>query len=412
MAIVPTMNSSSDPAQKPEPSSSKQGRVDQLGTFLRSIDAWIVERQIELTAIPAPPFGEGPRGARMAQLFQDVGLTSVSVDEVGDVRAWYGSTEGTEGREHPPLIVSAHLDTVFPAETDVTPRRNGHRIEAPGICDDGRGLAALLGLARTLVEFQPTLSCPILFVATVGEEGPGDLRGVRHLFDSGTVHPEPKGFISLDGTGLNRIINRGVGSTRLRISVGGPGGHSWTDFGRPNPIHLLGRIVARSQAISLSKIPKTTLTVARWGGGHSINALPQEAWVELDLRSESSGKLLALEETLLGIVDEEVEVEGGKEGAPIAIEEIGRRPAGSTEPGDPLVLAAMEATQSLGQDAKLIGSSTDANYPMSLGIPAITMGAGGRGGGTHTLEEWYENENGPEGILRAVLTLLVLLGEP
>ena len=405
------MNSPNDPVHRFDTLPSMKEAVDEFSTFIRSIDDWTMERQVELTAIPAPPFGEGPRGARMAQLFQEVGLTSVSVDGVGNVLAWYGAEGKTEGAPDRPAIVSAHLDTVFPSDTDVTPRRNGDRIEAPGITDDGRGLAALLGLARTLAEFQPKLSAPLLFVATVGEEGPGDLRGVRHLFDSGSIHPAPRGFISLDGVGLSRIINRGVGSTRLRISVGGPGGHSWTDFGRTNPIHLLGRVVARAQALSLSKNPKTTLTVARWGGGHSINALPQEAWVELDLRSESSEKLLALEETLLAIVDNEVEGEGGKEGATLEIKEIGRRPAGSTNSEDALVLAAMEATRSLGQEAKLMGSSTDANYPMSLGIPAITMGAGGRGGGIHTLDEWYENEKGPEGILRALLTLLIFLEE-
>jgi tripeptide aminopeptidase len=388
--------------------------VKEAWAFLQSIDAWILDRQMEITAIPAPPFEEEARGRRMAELFGEAGLRDVRTDEVGNVLGELGmegdraSKVSSAGR---PFVVSAHLDTVFPPGTDVTPKREGDRIKAPGISDDGRGLAALLALARVLMEIHLPLPFPLLFVATVGEEGPGDLRGTRHLLANANPGLLPIGFISLDGAGLDRIINYGVGSTRLRISVKGPGGHSWTGFGRPNPIHVLGRIVARAQALALSPDPKTTLTVARWGGGNSINSIPQEAWVEVDLRSEAGPELEALEESLLRVCREEVGERTHKaphsHEAPLEVQEIGRRPAGSTEPSEPLVSAALEATRILGEEPNLISSSTDANIPMSLGIPAITLGAGGSGGGIHTLEEWYHNRKGPEGILRALLTLLL-----
>lgn len=386
---------------------------EEARAFLLQVDDWIIERQKELTAIPAPPFGEGPRGKRMAELFQEVGLISVEEDQEGNVMAELpGRPAGTD-----PLIVSAHLDTVFPLGTDVTPRESGEVIRAPGISDDGRGLAALLALARVLAEVPLPLTIPLLFVATVGEEGVGGLRGVRHLFRDGGRGTKARGFISLDGVGLDRVINRGVGSTRLRIGVRGPGGHSWTDWGLPNPIHVLGRIVAGLEKLPFPSTPKTTATVARWGGGNSINAIPQEAWVEVDLRSEGQVELTRLEEDLLagcrresGVT--EGEAEGQEHSLSLDVTELGRRPAGTTDPGSPLVLAALKASLAVGAAPQLMSSSTDANIPMSLGIPAITLGAGGNAGGIHTLDEWYSNSKGPEGILRALLTLLILDQEP
>jgi acetylornithine deacetylase/succinyl-diaminopimelate desuccinylase-like protein len=411
--------------------------------MIQELDPWTLDRQVELTAIPAPPFGEGPRGERMAELFREVGLEGVHVDEVGNVLGELGglggipdgthrSPEGEEADpgEPGPLIISAHLDTVFPPGTEVSPTRDGDVIRAPGIADDGRGLAGLLTLARVLTELPLPLPFPLCFAATVGEEGIGDLRGVRHLFREGGRARQARGFLSLDGIGLDRIIVQGVGSTRLRVLLRGPGGHSWTDWGTANPIHALGRVVAEAETLPRSKEARTTLTVARWGGGKSINAIPQEAWVEVDLRSEEAGALAWLEEAFRAVCkraqaggDQRV-APGGKSGSggksevgaggtsfgelTLEIQELGRRPAGSTDPDHPLVRAAVEATRALGHEPLLVPSSTDANLPMSLGVPAITLGAGGTAGGIHTLEEWYRNDQGPEGVLRALHTVLLL----
>ncbi len=383
--------------------------------YLEALDAWVLERQVELSAIPAPPFGEGPRGERMAALLGSAGLVAVRSDAAGNVLAELPATleDRLRAEPSPPLVLSAHLDTVFPPGTAVTPRRTGDVIRGPGICDDGRGLAGLLALARALVELPLSLPFPVLFAATVGEEGAGNLRGGRYLFREGGEARRARGFISLDGIGLERIIVRGVGSTRLRIGIRGPGGHSWTDWGLPNPIHVLGRVVAGAQDLSVPSSPRSTLTVARWGGGRSINAIPQEAWLEVDLRSEGAGALQALEQGLLEICARETEcagAAGGEEGRrlELEVEELGRRPSGSTDPSHPLVGAAMQATRAVGVDPQLAASSTDANVPMALGIPALTLGVGGVGGGIHTLEEWYRNEGGSKGVLRALLTLLLL----
>lgn len=382
-------------------------------TFLCQIDPWVLERQKELTVIPAPPFGEGPRGDRMAELFREIGLEAVTKDEEGNVLAWL--PDSPLGKT--PVVVSAHLDTVFPPGTEVVPRESQGVIRAPGIADDARGLAALLALARAFKEYLHTPLCPLLLAATVGEEGTGNLRGVRHLFREGGPCAKARGFISLDGVGLDRIINRGVGSTRLRIQLRGPGGHSWTDWGLPNPIHLLGRVIAGIEELPLPAEPRTTATVARWGGGRSINAIPQEAWAEVDLRSEGENELLQLEEAFLarcrGVVEgRNLAVDASAEGGiTLEVIELGRRPAGRTDERSPLVRAAIQATRAVDAVPRLTSSSTDANVPMALGIPAITLGAGGRAGGIHTLGEWYSNEGGSEGILRGLLTLLYFSGK-
>lgn len=415
--------------------------LEEAQALLLEWDSWVLETQMELTAIPAPPFGEGPRGERMAEGFREVGLTRVWVDEVGNVLAFPGEADpgfdpaggdshgavsrgraefgetGSPGHSLPaepgPFILSAHLDTVFPAGTDVTPRITDPLIRAPGIADDGRGLAALLAIARVVSSVPLPLPSPLLFVATVGEEGAGNLRGVRHLFREGGPASGARGFISLDGVGVDRIITRGVGSTRLRITIRGPGGHSWTDWGLPNPIQALGRIVTGLEEIPLPTAPRTTATVARWGGGKSINAIPQEAWMEVDLRSEGKNALGQLEEAFLSLCHQAVDesAPGGKgpgNGLEMEVSEIGRRPAGAAREDAALVRAAAQATSALGFNPQFVASSTDANVPMALGIPAVTLGAGGQAGGIHTLDEWYSNLKGPEGILRTLLTLVLL----
>jgi tripeptide aminopeptidase len=366
--------------------------------------------QIALTEIPAPPFGEEARGRRMAELLTEAGLVDVEADPVGNVLSL---RPGTEDRK--PLVLSAHIDTVFPTGTDVSVRRDGDVLRAPGISDDARGLAALVAIARALSEAGITTRLPILFAATVGEEGSGDLRGVRHLFEAGGAASDVAGFISLDGAGMRYVVTRGLGAKRFRVVLRGRGGHSWIDYGAPNPIHALGRAVGALAAWPTPIDPPLSLTVARWGGGTSVNAIPEEAWVDVDMRSESSSHLATGEERLRAVLERSVSEEkagttDGSRRLDLEIKTVGHRPAGFTDLDSPLVEATLEATRASGIEPVVTASSTDANLPMSLGIPAITLGAGGSAGEVHTNREWYRNENGPLGIQRALHTVLLVAG--
>ena len=373
--------------------------------LIREDDARTIQAQRELTEIPSPPFGEASRAARMAEMMADAGLLDVELDGVGNVVGRWGSAQGA------PMVVSAHLDTVFPSGTDVRVREQGDRLVGPGISDDGRGLAALLALARALRGSSLQPSRPILFAATVGEEGEGDLRGVRCLFREGGPARHAIGFVSLDGAGLSRIVTAGPGSRRFRLTVRGPGGHSWVDWGTPNPIHALGRAVARFTELMLAQDPRTTLSVGRWAGGKSINAIPQEAWVEIEVRSQSVPELERLTREIRGEAEAAVvaanEAARGRGNVDLSVAVIGDRPAGDTRPDARLVLIALAATRAMNALPELALSSTDANLPMALGIPAITIGAGGEAGLAHTTEEWYRNLAGPEGVVRALITLLL-----
>jgi len=373
-------------------------------------DARTLRDQVELTEIPAPPFGEGPRGERIAELFAEAGLEGVRHDAVGNVVA-----DLEEGADEDPVLVTAHLDTIFPEGTEVRVRKENGRLVGPGVSDDGRGLAVLVAVARILRRADVPLAGPVRFVATVGEEGAGDLRGVKHLFSAEGEGRRARGFISLDGAGISRIVTRGLGVRRLRLAVAGPGGHSWADRGTGNPIHALGGVVAELEKLSLPSDPPVGVTAARWGGGTSINAIPREAWVELDLRSESVGYLREAEEEVRRIARGAVAAanassETGCGPVSLRVEVIGDRPPGATNPDSALVEAAVEATRVVGRRPELVASSTDANIPMARGIPAITMGAGGEAGKAHTPEEWYRNERGPEGVFRALLTLVGFVG--
>ena len=382
--------------------------VERARSRIYGDDARTVREQIELTEIPSPPFGEGPRGRRMAELMAASGLKQVSIDEVGNVLGCWGPADGA------PLVLSAHLDTIFPAGTDVRVRRDGDRLVGPGISDDGRGLAALLAVARALTSDGPPLARPLLFAATVGEEGEGDLRGARHLFRDGSTARGAAGFVSLDGAGISRIVSGGLGSRRFRLTVKGPGGHSWVDWGMPNPIHALAHAVADFTDLALATDPRTTLSVGRWGGGTSVNSIPQDAWVELEVRSQSLPELNRLDARIRAGAERALtQVNRGADGrgrAELTLSVIGDRPAGRTDAGQPLVGAAVAATEAVGGIPELAVSSTDANIPMSLGIPAITLGAGGEAGHAHTSDEWYRNEGGPEGIVRALLIVLLSAG--
>lgn len=379
--------------------------------ILRDTDGQTIADLVELVQIPAPPFGEAARAARVRERFTESGLADPEIDEVGNVIARLPGG----GNGHHPVIVAAHLDTIFPEGTDLTVRRKGKRLFAPGIADNARGLAALLALARALVGAGALTRHPIIFAATVGEEGEGDLRGVKHMFREGSAWREIKGFISLDGTGRRRIVHQAVGSRRLRVTITGPGGHSWADWGRANPIHALGLAVAEVARYAPPRAPRTAATVARIGGGTSVNAIPEDAWLELDLRSEGSDALADLEERVRQALESAIdEVNRRRSSGTPALELrftiIGDRPSGGISPDSAIVAAARAATRFIGEVPELSASSTDANVPISLGIPAIAIGAGGISGGTHTTGEWYENEGGVEGLERALLTTLAVAG--
>lgn len=379
----------------------------QLRSYLADTDDLTLAHQIELTEIPAPPFGEEARARRMAELLGECGAVEVGEDAEGNVMAWYAEAPSDTAR---PVVVAAHLDTVFPTGTDVSVTRDGDLLKAPGISDDGRGLAALLALCRAFTHAGITLSRPLMFVATVGEEGLGDLRGVRHLFSPTGAARNAAAFISLDGAGRRGIVHQGVGARRLRVEFEGPGGHSWSDWGRVNPIHALSRGLAAIQEVPLPD--HTTFSVGRIGGGKSVNAIPQKAWVEMEVRSLHEEHLTTLETEVLAQLAAAVEEENqrrpsGTDALTMSHTTIGSRPAGGTPAASPLVRAAVAATSALGPDPVAIPSSTDANVPMAAGIPAITIGGGGEAGGAHTTDEWYRNTHGPDGIARAALILLL-----
>lgn len=348
-----------------------------------------------VTRIPAPYRAEDARAAWIAERFRALGVPHVRSDAEGNVLA--GVPEGDVGGC---ILLASHLDTVFPADTVLEPRADGGRLRAPGISDNGRGIAALLRLAAILREF-PLLSRPVLFAGTVGEEGAGDLRGVKHLFF--TQGLRPAAFIAIDGAGMHRVVHRGVASRRLRVRIEGPGGHSWSDRERANPVHALAGAVAELEVLRRRLGRDVGVNVGRIGGGTSVNAIPEQAWLELDLRSEDGAAVERLEaaarEAFARVATDPLRLQH---------ELMGDRPGGTTDAAHPLVRAALLATTHFGLEPELVASSTDANVPIALGIPAIALGAGGHAGGTHTLEEWYENERGAAGIQRLLLTLVLL----
>jgi tripeptide aminopeptidase len=372
-----------------------------------TLDRETLDEQVTLALIPAPPFGEAERAEYVRSRFESLGLEQVETDAEGNVLGRVPRAQVGDPGAHP-LIVSAHLDTVFPPETRLRLRRAGERVMVPGIADNARGLTAVLTLCRIVMESDPFLTAPLVFAATVGEEGVGDLRGVKHLFRTGSPLCAARGFISIDGSGLHRVVDRGVGSARFRVSIRGAGGHSWADWGMANPVSALGGAIAALSALALPQEPRTTLTVARCGGGTSINAIPQEAWMELDLRSEDAASLERLERDARAAVQDGLRRENRRRrkrtpALDVRWETIGIRPAGGISARSSLVEHAITATREVGMRPELVASSTDSNVPLARGIPAVTIGAGGSSGGIHTLEEWYSNEGGALGIERALL---------
>jgi tripeptide aminopeptidase len=383
-------------------------RIAAARAHLERTDQVTLERQAALSAVPAPTGAEGLRATRVAELFREVGLASVKIDGAGNVLGWLGERE-TGG----PVVLAAHLDTVFGPEVDVAVQRRGARLEGPGISDNARGLAALVALAEACVRGRVETQRPLLFAATVGEEGAGDLRGVKHLLSDGL--PRAFAFIALDGAGVERIVHRALGSKRYRATYRGPGGHSWAAFGVANPATAVGLAAAAIAAQPTPVSPRTTSAVVRLGGGTGLNSIPQEAWLDLDLRSEDPHALAELDGRVRAVLSRAKDEENRRRtpGTPplqLDVQLLGDRPSGLTPRTHPLVQAALAATRAMGKEGELAAASTDANVPIALGIPAIALGAGGRAGDAHLTTEWYENDGGVTGVIRALLVAAAVAG--
>ncbi|MES2149502.1 MAG: M20/M25/M40 family metallo-hydrolase [Pseudomonadota bacterium] len=377
--------------------------------------ARIVDEGIKLTEIPAPPFKEELRAKAFAQMLRDAGLADVRIDEEGNVT---GVRKGSKG-DGKYVVVSAHMDTVFPIETDVHVKRQGTKLMAPGIGDDSMSLAVLLGYLRAMKIANVHTNDDLLFVGTVGEEGPGDLRGVRYLFTKGPYKGLIKSFFSLESGRVNSITSAGVGSKRYRVTFHGPGGHSYGAFGLVNPMFALGHASEEFGRIQVPAKPRTTYSIGVIGGGTSVNSIPVSAWMEVDMRSESMVELKRVEERLQAIAKDAAEHENQarstKEGKiSVEVKLIGDRPAAGTDPQSDMVQYASASVEAGGYVPALEISSTDSNMAMSLGIPAITIRrmAPGHDGRSHSLDEWVDVEKGPmvKAMAISLATILAVAG--
>jgi tripeptide aminopeptidase len=369
---------------------------------------WLNDEQSRLTEIPAPSFQEEKRAAAVKALLAAQGL-AVQIDKIGNV---IGELRGASDKEV--VLLTAHLDTVFPAGTDVQVRREGERLTAPGISDNGTGLAALVGVARAMYVAKLRPQRTIIFAANVGEEGEGNLRGMRALIDA--YRNKLRSVIVLDGSGVDHVTTKALASRRLEVVVTGPGGHSWSDFGIPNPINAMVRGAVRFINTKVPANPRTTYNLGQVEGGTSVNSIPYDSRLKVDIRSESEEELVRLENALresvaAGVKDEmdnARERNRGKLDWKVSV--IGSRPGGDL-PSDSQLLAALRAADDyVGNHSRTERSSTDANIPLSLGIDAIAIGAGGNGGGAHSLQEWYEPAGREIGLKRVLLTLLGAAG--
>lgn len=348
--------------------------------------------QKEMTAIPAPSFHESQRAAWFLDRFTALGLGNVHLDAEGNALAELGPADG----RGTVILLSAHLDTVFPAGTACAPTEADGRLLAPGICDNAAGLTGLLAIAAALrfAEIVPTVT--LLFAANVGEEGEGDLRGMRHLFEAGSYAGRIAAAIALEGAGTHAVVTRALGSRRFRLTTRGPGGHAWSDAGAPNPILILAQLLAAAAAIPLPETPRTTLNIGTIAGGTSINSIPESASALLDLRSVDTEQLAATERALRQLC--------AREG--VEVETVGDRPAAALPEDAPLLQTLRAVDRHLNLRTELRIGSTDANIPLAAGIPAIALGAGGTGGGIHTLAEWYDPAGREIALRRILLTLL------
>ena len=370
--------------------------------------SWVNDQQARITEIPAPPFQEAQRAAAVKELLAEAGLTA-QIDKAGNV---IGELRGVNEKEI--VVVAAHLDTVFPPGTNVKVHRDGSRMTAPGISDNGSGVAALLALARAVQFAHLKPQRTILFVGDVGEEGEGNLRGMRAIVDN--YRAKLKAAVVLDGSGTEHVTTKALASRRLEALITGPGGHSWSDFGMPNPINALVRGSVRFINTKVPANPRTTFNIGQIEGGTSVNSIPHEARLKVDIRSESEDELTRLESALrecviAGVRDEMESARARSKGKlEWKVELLGSRPGGELAPDSPLLAALRAADEFVGNQSRMERSSTDANIPLSMGIEAISIGAGGNGGGSHSLQEWYDSAGREIGLKRALLTILRISG--
>ncbi|HEY0929396.1 MAG TPA: M20/M25/M40 family metallo-hydrolase [Gemmatimonas sp.] len=380
----------------------------------RGRQEWILAQQMTIAGIASPTGGEGARGAHIEAALRAIPAFAVSRDRYGNVCA----VVSPHGHTAAPIVCMAHLDTVFDANTPLVVHRDHSMVRCPGIGDNSRGLAVLLALAHSLGDAATLrhLTRPVHLVATVGEEGTGDLRGARGWFDDRVDRERaPSAVIAIDGPGDDTIVHRAPGSVRLRIMVSGPGGHSWTDADTANPIHAIGHMVAGVERLSAQRPAGTTVAVTRIGGGESLTSIPTTGLVDIDIRGIQQDAVQQLRASVLSIASQAVRDESARHGrGPLTqqVTVLGERPAGAIGDHHPLVRAAIVATEQVGRTARPGIASTDANIPLSRGIPAIALGAGGSGGGAHTLDEWFDDRDSHRGVERLLRLVLRLATEP
>jgi len=388
--------------------------------WLRAKEPQLAQWQMEMARIAAPPFGEGARAAWLCERFHEVGLEDVRIDDVGNVFGIHpGVADGGYGQRY--VALSAHVDTVFPAGTPLNIRQLGSRLYGPGVSDNGAGVTAMLAMAALLQAVKLRHALPFVFIGNVGEEGEGDLRGMRHIFSTPRWKDAIAYSVVLDGAGADTIVAEALGSRRFEVIVRGPGGHSWSDFGAPNPIVILGRAIDAFSATPVPANPKTTFNIGVIRGGTSVNSIPESASMKVDIRSTSMAEMERLEQTLRLALNRAVEdemlsaelrspVQRRPTGVHCEVVPIGNRPAGELVRGARILHVVRAVDAQLNNAAHVQRASTDANIPLSMGLEAIAMGGGGSGGGAHTLQEWFDANGRDLGLKRILLTMLGLAG--
>jgi len=383
--------------------------------WLRMQEPQLTHWQMEMARIPAPPFGESARAAWLAERFREVGLDDVRIDDVGNV---FGTHPGF-GRRY--VALSAHIDTVFPANTPLNIRQQGSRIYGPGVSDNGAGVVGLLAIAALLRNVRIRHALPFVFIGNVGEEGEGDLRGMRHIFATPRWKDSIAYSLVLDGAGADTIVAEALGSRRFEVIMRGPGGHSWSDFGAPNPIVILAKAIDTFTATPVPSSPKTTFNIGVIRGGTSVNSIPESASMKVDIRSTSMTEMERVEQSLRLALNRAVEDETmtaemrssaqkRPPGVGCEVVVIGSRPAGELQPGARILQVVRAVDTQLGNAAQVQRASTDANIPLSLGLEAVAIGGGGAGGGAHTLQEWFDSSGRELGLKRILLSMLALAG--